>query len=62
MESDIMNCTNSCNNTHKKNNSHDFKQEKEVHEDLKEIENIENKNCNKKGYHNMYKLLDDLEK
>ena len=42
----------------------DLKQEpsKEVIEALKEIENIENGNSNKKGYHNMYKLLEDLEK
>ena len=42
----------------------DLKQEpsKEVIEALKEIEDIENGKLNKKGYHNMYKLLEDLEK
>ena len=42
----------------------DLKQEpsKEVLEALKEIEDIENGTSNKKGYHNMYELLDDLEK
>ena len=42
----------------------DLKQEpsKEVLEALREIEDIENGTKNKKGYHNMYELLEDLEK
>ena len=39
-----------------------LKPSKEVLEALKEVEDIENGNSNKKGYHNMYKLLEDLEK
>lgn len=42
----------------------DLKQEpsKEVLEALKEMEEIENGNSKQKGYHNMYELLEDLEK
>ena len=35
---------------------------KELLEALKEVEDIENGKGNKKGYHNMYELLEDLEK
>lgn len=35
---------------------------KELLEALKEVEDIENGISNKKGYHNMYELLEDLEK
>ncbi len=42
----------------------DLKREpnKELLEALKEVEDIENGISNKKGYHNMYELLEDLEK
>ena len=35
---------------------------KELLEALKEVRDIENGVSNKKGYHNMYELLEDLEK
>ena len=42
----------------------DLKQEptREVLEALKQVDDIESGKLNKKGYHNLYNLLDDLEK